>query len=100
MVMTYAQAWLWPWFGQDVAAVELVGQDGTGRDGVGRGGVGWGGASGRANGLFASGVAALCEAFALLPALATLELGSERHLHLPAASTDPSWVETRVRFGS
>jgi hypothetical protein len=64
--------------------------------------MGWGGASGRANGLFASGVTALCEAFALLPALATLNLGSERRPHLPAASTvtDPSWLEKRVAFGA
>ncbi len=72
----------------------------VGLGGTWRGGAGWGGASGRANGLFESGVTALREAFALLPALATLDLGSERRPYLPAASTDPSWHETRGRFGS
>ena len=50
-------------------------------------------------GLFAPGVMALCEVFALLPALATLDLGSVRRPLPPAASTDPSWVVARVRFG-
>jgi hypothetical protein len=61
-------------------------------------GGGWGGASGRANGLFASGVTALCEAFALLPALTTLELGSERRPHLPAASTRAAQLDIPFHF--
>jgi hypothetical protein len=46
---------------------------------VARGGEGeWvGGGGGRFNGLFSSGVAALCEAFATLPALAKLDLRSD-----------------------
>ena len=66
------------------------------------GGTGGGGVpSGRANGLFMSGVTAICEAFTLLPLLDFLDLGSARLLPPPptprAAIADAVWYGIACR---